>query len=96
MLKYRVTKHYREQCAWVAYRQPTLTSPVKATVTFVVPDKRRRDTDNLMAALKPLWDGLRDARVLVDDSHEHLRHGEPSVRVEKGQRYVLVTLEEVR
>ena len=105
MVKARAVRQYRWECnldarnqAFGDWKGPVspLTSPVKATVTFVVPDKRRRDTDNLMAALKPLWDGLRDARVLVDDSHEHLRHGEPSVRVEKGQRYVLVTLEEQR
>lgn len=45
----------------------TLTPPVEATVTFVVPDRRRRDLDNLLAMLKPAWDGLTDAGVLAGD-----------------------------
>ncbi len=104
--KARAVKQYRYICqmdarqqGWTGPRTPgehLLASPVKATVTFVVPDHRKRDTANMMDALKALWDGIVDAGLLVDDSHEHLRHGEPSVRVEKGQRYVLVTLEEQR
>ena len=95
--KARAVKQYRWDCKMDArhqHRPQTLASPVKATVTFVVPDRRKRDTANMMDALKAMWDGIVDAKLLVDDSHEHLRHGEPSVRVEKGQRYVLVTLEE--
>lgn len=40
---------------------------VTAQVTFYHRDKRRRDPDNLAAMLKPAWDGLVDAGVLVDD-----------------------------
>ena len=97
--KSRAVKQYRWDCNMDArdwHRPQIFTYPVKATVTFVVPDRRKRDTANMMDALKAMWDGIVDAKLLVDDSHEHLRHGEPSVRVEKGQRYVLVLLEEAR
>ena len=35
---------------------------------FYLPDRRRRDIDNLIAAAKPVLDGLQDARVIADDS----------------------------
>jgi Holliday junction resolvase RusA-like endonuclease len=70
----------------------SLKPPVTADVTFVVPDRRRRDMDNLLAMLKPAWDGLVDAGLLVDDSAEMLRLGAPKMRVEKGQQYVEVRL----
>lgn len=44
------------------------------TVTFKVDNKRRRDIDNLFAALKPYIDGLVVAGVLVDDSADRVRY----------------------
>lgn len=40
---------------------------VAVTVTFVQPDKRRRDRDNLLAACKPALDGVAEA-LGIDDS----------------------------
>lgn len=48
------------------------------TATFCPPDKRRRDLDNLLAAMKPDFDGISQA-LGVDDQHFHpltLRRGE--------------------
>ena len=45
-----------------------LECAVHASVTFVLPDKRRRDLDNLVALVKPLLDGAVDAGIMVDDS----------------------------
>lgn len=42
--------------------------PMKAT--FCPPDKRRRDLDNLLAAMKPDFDGVSQA-LGVDDQHFH-------------------------
>jgi crossover junction endodeoxyribonuclease RusA len=42
-------------------------------------DNRRRDTDNLIAALKPLVDGLRDAHVAADDDTAHYTLTEPVI-----------------
>lgn len=68
--KARAVAHYREACGWAgkealqslppAFRGP-LSPPVRAEVTFLVPNRQRRDPDNLMASLKPAWDGLVDA-----------------------------------
>ncbi len=40
---------------------------VTARATFHFPDRRRRDTDNLAALLKPVYDGFTDAGLLIDD-----------------------------
>lgn len=99
MTKARKVKEYRDTCGWLAkgQLQPTpitLASPVLASVTFGVTDKRRRDLDNLMASIKPLWDGMVDADVLQDDSTEHLRHAESKLVV-GDEKYVEVELREV-
>ena len=102
MKKASATKAYREQCGWLAVEQSLdeehvticLSSPVLATTTFHVDSKRRYDTRNLDASLKPLWDGVVDAGILVDDDYKHLRHGESKVVVGKEKR-VEVRLEEV-
>ncbi len=83
---------YAADCGWAAKahvgqhstmalnldrRRFPLKPPVRAQVTFVVPDNRRRDSDNHMAMLKPLWDGLVEIGVLDDDSHDKLKIAEP-------------------
>lgn len=77
------TALYRQECFVAAHQAIVahirrdsfplpLPPPVTATVTFWMPDRRRRDLDNLLAAMKPAWDGLVDAGLLVDDSADQL------------------------
>lgn len=40
------------------------------TVTFVQPDRRSRDRDNLLAACKPMLDGIADALGVNDSQFE--------------------------
>ena len=49
------------------YNQGTLDEPV-VEIRWGLPDKRRRDWDNLIASTKPHIDGLVHAGVLKDDS----------------------------
>ena len=49
-----------------------LPAPIAATVTFYMPNRRRRDLDNLLAATKPAWDGIVDAGLLADDNADQL------------------------
>jgi crossover junction endodeoxyribonuclease RusA len=89
---------YKEDCEWFllvaaptskGYYSP-LEPPVTAQVTFVC-DARRRDPDNHMAMLKPLWDALVEMGVLEDDSHDKLKIAEP--RWERGpEKKVIVEL----
>jgi crossover junction endodeoxyribonuclease RusA len=51
-------------------------------VTLVTPSNKRRDLDNLLAACKPLIDGIVDARLLVDDSSRYLTRITVQRRVE--------------
>jgi len=70
---------YQQACGWAVLEAAlgTADPPLTAQVTFVVTDKRRRDSDNHMAMLKPLWDALVALDILRDDSHDQLRIAEP-------------------
>jgi crossover junction endodeoxyribonuclease RusA len=68
-----------------------LTGQVPLTITFNPPDKRKRDSDNLLASLKNSLDGVATA-LTIDDSRFNpitLRRGDSvkggSVLVEVGQ-----------
>lgn len=52
-------------------------------ITFVVPDRRRRDPDNWGASLKACFDGLVAAMFVGDDDSEHLRILPPVFVVDK-------------
>jgi hypothetical protein len=67
------------------------TAPDHATmhVTFVVPDNRRRDKTNLAASFKPALDGLVDAGIIKDDSHQCL-DDQYHIEVRTGQRMTIV------
>jgi Holliday junction resolvase RusA-like endonuclease len=53
--------------AMAGKRRTDLCEEIPVVITFVQPDKRRRDRDNLLAALKPALDGIAIA-LSVDDS----------------------------
>ena len=102
--KAKVVARYREDCGWAGvaawrngkpYRDKppiNLQYPVRAAVTFVVPDRRRRDLDNLLAMLKPAWDGLCDAGVLAGDDSARFSVGEVKVEVLHQDAHVVVEL----
>lgn len=59
---------FREHCQWQAKAQRVnvgLTGPLVVDIVAYMPDKRRRDVDNV---LKALLDGLTHAGVWGDDS----------------------------
>ena len=87
---------YKDACGWTINLsgknpmvKPRLKPPVTAQVTFVC-DKRRRDADNHMAMLKPLWDALVEMGVLEDDSHDKLKILTP--KWERGEKLIIVEL----
>lgn len=68
--KARAVKAYRTGCAWEATAaglRKIEPGPLHLTISFAPPDARRRDLDNMLAALKPGLDGLSD--VLGVDDH---------------------------
>jgi len=72
-----LTRQVRTTVAWHA-RQARIPPCRFITVTlhYRPGDRRRRDTDNLVATLKPAADGLVDAGVIPDDTptwcHKHM------------------------
>lgn len=62
--------NYRQVSAWLTKQQMAGWKPTKAqiklTITFVMPDKRLRDTDNCLAAAKAGLDGMADALAVND------------------------------
>lgn len=75
MQKAGATKGYRAQASRAAEELGVESGPwQQATVqaTFYHRDRRRRDDVNSMAMLKPAYDGLVDAGLLVDDDAAHL------------------------
>ncbi len=68
-----------------------LKAPVTVVLTFVLPDKRRRDWDNALASFKTGLDGIVEAGLLRDDSMEEIRIG---MEYELGKKAAIrVTLE---
>jgi len=68
----KVKKSYRSACASLA-RQEGLSSAFRSaagvlhvSLVFVPPDRRQRDQDNMLAAMKSGLDGLADA-IGIDD-----------------------------
>ena len=93
----KAKRDYRERCGWagIAARQrhgSALVPPVEAMVVFFVPDKRRRDEDNLRASLKAAWDGLVDSGLLEDDSADKFTVLRSTIAVRKGERMVWIHL----
>ncbi|KKL89685.1 hypothetical protein LCGC14_1912180 [marine sediment metagenome] len=93
----KAKRSYKDACGWdIRFAErymdfPPLPPPVTAQVTFVC-DARRRDPDNHMAMLKPLWDAFVEMGVLEDDSHDKLKIAEP--KWERGEKKVIVELTE--
>lgn len=68
----------------------------KARLTLTRHSSSRPDTDGLVSGFKHIIDGLVEARVLEDDSFEHI--GMPDYRWEKaksGQGHVSIKVEEL-
>lgn len=66
----KVKRKYRNACreqAIVQGAQPMAGYYFRVLVTFVPPDRRKRDRDNLIASMKAGFDGLADA-LQVDDA----------------------------
>jgi len=70
--KARAVKTYRHTAACTALSLIRLPAPnwerAAVQATFHFRDARRRDKDNLLAALKPAFDGLADAGIIANDS----------------------------
>lgn len=75
---------YRDNSAWLTKGQMrgwvAPEGEIRLTITFVMPDKRLRDTDNCLAAAKAGLDGMADALGVNDRQFQpvtiYRQHGE--------------------
>ena len=54
----------------------------KLNLTFIFPQRRRRDRDNCLARFKPGLDAIVQAGLLLDDDAEHLQIGKVDILVD--------------
>jgi len=95
-VKARATRVLREAafyCAMTNTSRPQYHE-AEVSITIVVPDRRHmRDTDNVLASLKPAIDGCVDAGIIPDDSPPHLYYRLPVVWEIDKERAPLIILE---
>jgi len=71
-------------------------SKARVKLTFVFAERRRRDTDNLLARFKPGLDAIVDAALVLDDDSEHLQISTPDILVDSARApLTIIELEEV-
>ena len=59
---------------------------VTVQLTFIVHQKRARDDSNWLCRAGAIFDGLKAAGVIKDDSEEYLSHAKPKYVVDKKQK----------
>jgi Holliday junction resolvase RusA-like endonuclease len=104
--RYRASQDFHNAVYYSCFdaaRNPYLTpvSPIdpykkaRLNLTFVFPQGRRRDKDNLVSMFKPGLDALVKIGLLRDDDSEHLTIGEVKVEVDKERApLTIIELEE--
>jgi crossover junction endodeoxyribonuclease RusA len=76
--------------AFVPASQRPAWSEAVAQLTFYLPDRRRRDRDNLAASMKAAFDGLVDAGILADDAGLH--HEPVRMEIDRERPRVEITI----
>lgn len=87
--KYRAAAKTAAEAAGIESGPWALAS---VTASFYYAAKRRRDQDNAMAMLKPAYDGLVDAGLVVDDDFDHLKRESPTFAIDTEHPRVELTL----
>ena len=84
----RQTRAVREAIRWIAASAKLPKGVGYATVQlhYLPADNRRRDTDNLVATLKPLCDGLVDYGLVPDDTPEFMAKPEPIIHTKRARK----------
>lgn len=70
--RHRNTDVWKEEVAWAVFGKAPQRPYLKARVTIERRSRGQLDPDNLVASVKPVIDALRYARVLLDDTADHL------------------------
>lgn len=84
--KARIVKQYREVCRLLSKHVRHIYRPEdrpSLIIVFDPPDNRRRDTDNMIASVKSLIDGIADA-IGRDDSIFTIRYRKNAIHTKGG------------
>lgn len=91
--KARRTKKIRDTVGWQAQAMRLGTAThVSVQLHYNTGDRRRRDSDNLVATLKPCVDGLVDAGLVPDDDPAHVTTIMPEIHNGLGPRRLWITI----
>ena len=103
--KYKAGKQYHNAVYYCCvdarnrgYREGMSFPIIKArlNLTFVFPEERRRDRDNLLASFKNGLDGIKDSGLILDDDSEHLEIGTVNIEVDPARApLTIIELEEI-
>jgi crossover junction endodeoxyribonuclease RusA len=93
----KAKKAYRAACYVETLRQvhgkPVLPNTLRLALEFAPPDRRRRDRDNLVAAMKAGLDGMADALGIDDSRFETLEARVlTTLTPARGAAHVVVTI----
>jgi crossover junction endodeoxyribonuclease RusA len=85
--KAKLTRTIREITKMTAQRDNLQAADqITVQLTWVVADKRRRDSDNVYPTFKAMCDGLVDAGIVPDDTPQYMDKRAPLIRHEPGGR----------
>lgn len=82
--KAKLTRMIRDEAHYLARRNLEISEHVTVQLTWVVTDKRRRDSDNIYPTFKAMCDGLVDAGIVPDDTPTYMDKRAPLIRHEPG------------
>jgi len=85
MVKHHYIQLAQEEAIILAIKAGIPLRPFKKahiSITFIAKDKRKRDLDNLFAAMKSTVDAIVDAGVLEDDDADHVSY---TIQFERGE-----------
>jgi len=97
--KSKATREYRSSAYLLgvsARLQRQCWEMASAKLVFFWGDRRRRDVRNAEAAMKPAYDGLVDAGIIIDDDYKHLTHEATEFKFDKDNPRVEITVSEVK
>lgn len=82
--KSKLTRDIRNATMLKALRELKPADHITVQLTWVVTDKRRRDSDNIYPTFKAMCDGIVDALIVGDDTPEWMDKRAPLIRHEPG------------
>ena len=94
--KAKAVREAKDMVVCAVLEQGHRTEPLThatVTVSFVLPNRRRRDHGNLIASAKAYLDGLTLAGIISDDDLTHIDEKYPKPTVEKGISMTVIEVE---